>query len=551
TQLHTHLTTFLPHHMTPSALILLNELPVTVNGKLDREALPAPGHAPPSPGREPATELEARLCEVFAEILAVERVGADDDFFVLGGHSLLVVRLLARVRAGLGVRIGVRDFLAAPTAGRLAELVESGRAGRTEGAGPVVTDAEARLGPGMRFPAAGAPRDASGPRRILLTGATGFVGAFLLRELLERTERTGTELLCLVRGASAEAARARLADATGAYGLGAAADDPRVRVVRGDLAEPGLGTGPGRWHRLAEEVDTVVHAGAHVHHLSSYERLKPANVGGTRELLRLLAEGRPKRLHHVSTLGVFRGGPGPRLITEDSDTSGERHPSADGYAAGKWVADRMVQHAVARGADARVYRLGRVWADTRRGVVNPGDLYCRLLATCAALGRYPLDAVATHADLLPVDVAARALAALVLDEEGTTDATDAIDADRATGSAVVHHLHHARPTGAEEFLGVHDALHGTRTEPVPLGAWLRLLRETSEAGRELPFLPYLDAFEEYARAAEAGTRPAGDTFRSRRTLERLERLGVTVPDIDTEMITAFWRGLPGTGPDPR
>ncbi|MEU8350670.1 hypothetical protein AB0C60_14510, partial [Streptomyces sp. NPDC048845] len=144
-----------------------------------------------------------------------------------------------------------------------------------------------------------------------------------------------------------------------------------------------------------------------------------------------------------------------------------------------------------------------------------------------------------------------AAGALVLDEEGTTDATDAIDADRATGSAVVHHLHHARPTGAEEFLGVHDALHGTRTEPVPLGAWLRLLRETSEAGRELPFLPYLDAFEEYARAAEAGTRPAGDTFRSRRTLERLERLGVTVPDIDTEMITAFWRGLPGTGPDPR
>ncbi|HET6860048.1 MAG TPA: thioester reductase domain-containing protein, partial [Streptomyces sp.] len=413
---------------------------------------------------------------------------------------------------------------------RLAELIEGRRTGRAASAVPVVTDADARLDSAMRFPPARRARAGAQARRILLTGATGFVGAFLLRELLARTERAGTEVVCLVRGESAEVARVRLAGAMDSYGLGPAAYDPRVRVVRGDLAEEGLGVGAGQWARLADGVDSVVHAGAYVHHLSPYERLRPANVEGTRELLRLTAEGRPKRLHHVSTLGIFQGGPAPRLITEDSDTSGEQHATTDGYAASKWVSDRMVQHAVAQGADARVYRLGRVWAESGQGAVNTDDMYCRLLTTCAALGCYPEDAVA-RADLLPADVAARALVALALDDD-------------PADSAVVRHLHHFRPTDAKAFLGVFDALYGTRTAPVSLGEWLRRIRRAGEAGRDLPFLPYLDSFEEYARLTAEGAGGSADAFRNDRTLRSLERLGVTVPEIDTAMIAAFWRRIP-------
>ncbi|MGA5227282.1 condensation domain-containing protein, partial [Streptomyces koyangensis] len=127
------LSEVLPEYMVPSAVVVLDALPLTPSGKLDRRALPAPVIDTESSGRGPRTPQEEILCGVFAEVLGVSRVDVDSNFFELGGHSLLATRLISRVRSVLGVELSVRAVFEAPTVAALAQLLS-----QCQGARPAV-----------------------------------------------------------------------------------------------------------------------------------------------------------------------------------------------------------------------------------------------------------------------------------------------------------------------------------------------------------------------------------------------------------------------------
>ena len=125
--LRAHVAGMLPDYMLPAAFVLMERLPLTANGKLDRSALPAPEFEPAASARAPRSPQEDVLCGLFAEVLGVARVGIDDDFFALGGHSLLATRLISRIRASLDVEVAIRSLFEAPTVAELARQLAGGR----------------------------------------------------------------------------------------------------------------------------------------------------------------------------------------------------------------------------------------------------------------------------------------------------------------------------------------------------------------------------------------------------------------------------------------
>ena len=250
-----------------------------------------------------------------------------------------------------------------------------------------------------------APARASSPGRILLTGATGFLGAHLLRTLLAETD---AQVLCLVRDTqSGDQSWRRVRRSLERYRLWDDTFGSRIHTVTGDLSQPGLGLTAGGYAPIGSAVDAIYHAAADVNWVSPYAALRAANVIATRELLRLACQGRPKAFHFISSLSVCHAAGGRRFVAEDDDLFGSIERLPLGYAQSKCVAEALVRQAQARGLRASIHRPALLTGDSATGVSKHDDLVSSLFKGCIQMRTAPdLD---WRIDAVPVDQAARAI----------------------------------------------------------------------------------------------------------------------------------------------
>ena len=249
------------------------------------------------------------------------------------------------------------------------------------------------------------------PCNILLTGATGFLGAYLLDELLKTTK---AKIYCLVRADNEHEALKRLQQNIDKYQINVSNINSRIIPICGNLEQPLLGLSVEQFQSLSEQIDTIYHSGAEVNFAKSYSAMKAANVMGTQEILRLACDGNKlKPLHYVSTVAVFSligYSDQPKILYENDDINNhEKYIYADiGYTQSKWVAENLVWIAKSRGVPVTVFRTGFLMGHSKTGHTYTDHYLFRLIKWCLYSTHFP-NLVSQKLELIPVDYASKTI----------------------------------------------------------------------------------------------------------------------------------------------
>lgn len=432
------LKTKLASYAIPEVIVPLEKFPMNPNGKKDKPALPFPDAAQLAAARPMGdladlTSTEVMVAGVWGSLIHTvdERtLSPDDSFFDIGGHSILAQQMLFKIKNETRLNVTMSVIFRNPTlkgfASEIDKLKSSGGRDASDQTEKVVDyAADARLlekSLAATYPSASQDISISDTITVFLTGATGFLGSYLLRDLLER-KAPSVKVVAHVRALDDKAALERVKQTCQAYGVWKDSWLSRITCVTGSLGQPRLGLKDNVWQKLADQVDVVIHNGAQVHWVYPYSNLKAANVQGTLDILELTASGKAKKMTFVSSTSVLdtphfvklsaesvaSGGTG---VQEDDDLSGSAIGLGTGYGQTKWVSEYLVRAAGSRGLLGTVIRPGYISGDSRTGTSNTDDFLVRAWKGCVQLGCRPR--ISNTVNMTPVDHVSRLVVAAAL-----------------------------------------------------------------------------------------------------------------------------------------
>lgn len=431
----------LAEYMLPAVFVHLSSMPMTPNGKVDRRSLPEPApEVQKRSGRESKTDLEKTFCEMFASILGIDHVYADDDFFELGGTSLSASKVAVKCMVEK-INVAYADVFRFGTPEKLAAYVEgqAGLSGVKVTGGLSAQDISAHEKPSQNTAevddAGGEPlsevlhcndsafvddisQEPLG--NVLVTGATGFLGIHAIRELLENGRASGTRrIYCLVRRGKSQSVTQRMKMMLMFYFENPYEEEVGSRIipVEGDITEESLA------EKLSDcDFDTVINCAASVKHFAADDLLERVNVQGVRNLIRVCRQ-RGKKLIQISTVSVAGESvdnhiPESVRLRENRLDLGQALDNV--YAKSKYEAEELVLQGVSEGLRGKVIRVGNLMSRSADGefqINYSTNAFMNRLKAYSILEQFPVDAMDQEVEFSPIDSTARAIMLLA----GTPD----------------------------------------------------------------------------------------------------------------------------------
>lgn len=546
----------LPVYAVPTLFIPMLRLPLNPNGKVDKRVLPFPegadllGSVTTATDLESRTETEKALADIWAGLLRkpANALPRDTSFFDMGGNSIMTVQIVPKInKRWAGANIPMHIMTRDPTLQSVAKYIDrsldpvglrlDAAAGEEDQPEHYANDALVQIEQlSDSYPTAKLGNFQNG-LNILLTGATGFLGAYLLYEAMIR--KSPNHVYAHVRAKSQQDGLARIKQTCTAYGLWQDwwVSEGILEVVVGDLEKPNLGMSDADYKTIVDGVDLIIHNGARVHWLMPYENLKAANVQSTVEAIKLCSQGRPKRLSFISSTSALdsdafieqseSGTP----ISESDDLESSRQGLGTGYGQSKWVSEHVIREACKRGLDAVILRSGYVMGDAKSGVSNLDDFLVRMLKGCVQVGSRP--DVANTINMVPVPHVAKLVLSMSL---------------RGKGGSTAHVEAHPRLT-MNEYLATLEQ-YGYSVPQISYDAWRKSVEAYVEAGDDKEELALLGLYHMVtSNLPEASKAPMLEDQNAQAALEADKELSVGSgpPGVTAEAVGSYLAFLVARG----
>jgi thioester reductase-like protein len=351
--------------------------------------------------------LIAYVREQFVKVLGIntsQHLDREKPLHELRLDSLMNIDLKNRIDTELGVDIPIEMFLGNSNINQLVNLLLQQIAGKNpilskKSSAELATDLNSEVVlDSTIFPEYPYESFVTDPAAIFLTGSTGFLGAFLLQELLLKTQ---ANVYCLVRSTDAESGKMRIQNNLESYSIWHEDFADRIITVLGDLSQPLLGLSSQDFQKMSSIIDVIYHNAAWINYVYPYSALKPTNVLGTQEILRLASQLKIKPVHYISTIAVFESPAYAGKVVTESARLAHSEGMKLAYSQSKWVAEKLVMLARDRGIPVSIYRPPFISGHSQTGAWYKDDVICRTIKGCMQMGR--MTDITDTLDLAPVD----------------------------------------------------------------------------------------------------------------------------------------------------